>query len=84
MLSNTLARAEQAAKLETIEVAGQKIDPRYRLSNARLIELLEVKSDEYSSSSIILPRMVIASESETADAPPFPRGYAAVYVRTAL
>jgi len=45
-LSSTLARAEHAARMETIEVNGQKIDPRYRLSNNRLIELLGVTLDE--------------------------------------
>jgi hypothetical protein len=45
-LSTTLARAEQAARGETFEMDGQQIDPRYRMSNARLIELLGVTVDE--------------------------------------
>ena len=45
-LSSTLARAEQAARAETIEVGGHSIDPRYRLSNNRLIELLAITPDE--------------------------------------
>jgi len=46
MLSTTLARAEAAAKGETISYQDQMIDPRYRISNQRLIELLEITAEE--------------------------------------
>jgi len=45
-LSATLTRAEQAAQGMTIELDGCRIDPRYRFSNAKLIELLQVSPDE--------------------------------------
>ena len=45
-LTATLARAEQAASGHLIEVDGKPLDPRYRLSNARLIDLLQVTPEE--------------------------------------
>jgi len=46
ILTTTLARAEAAARGETIEFKGEMVDPRYRMSNQRLIELLEITPEE--------------------------------------
>lgn len=46
VLSTTMARARQAENGGLIEYEAQQVDPRYRYSNDRLIEELDITDDE--------------------------------------
>ena len=46
VLSTTIKRAQQAADAELVDWDDRKVDPRYRWSNQRLIEELQVTADE--------------------------------------
>jgi len=52
------ARAEAAARGETVEFRGEAVDPRYRYKNATLIELLSISPSEEREMTAII------SESE--------------------
>lgn len=56
ILTTTLARAEAAASGETIEFKGEMVDPRYRMTNQRLIELLQITPEEERQLTTIISK----------------------------
>lgn len=55
-VSSAVSRAKAAARGEKVEVRGQMCDPRYLYSNDKLVEMLEITSDEGRQLKTILPK----------------------------
>lgn len=53
-VSSVMSRAEAAGQGVTVELGGQRLDPRYRWRNATLIERLEVTAEEERQLSTIV------------------------------
>lgn len=63
-VSSVLMRAAAAAKGETVEYKGQKVDPRYRFKNDTLLALLDITPEEEQQ----LGTIISTSEARRRDA----------------